>query len=499
MQIYNTLTRQTEAFKPIRFPEVKMYQCGPTVYNNAHIGNLKTSIIEDTIARTLNFLGYKVKITMNITDVDDKTIRDSQAAGKSLSDFTQGFTEIFLSDLEKLGIELPENIKPVTELVPEMVRMIQTMLNRGFAYLADDGSVYYSISKFKKYGNLANLDMSGMKESVRIDNDEYEKDVAADFVLWKAWKKSDGENFWEESFEIPTFGENAVKIKNQAQNILDKKTVVLKGRPGWHIECSACAMKYFGAQIDIHMGGEDLIFPHHQNEIAQSEACTGKEFSKYWLHSGHLMVDGKKMSKSLGNFYTLRDLEEKYPNESRLYRAFRLSCINGLYRDQISFSFDKLEQNIQTIKNIDNTSKNLARFEAEYSGVRPEFRDYMQDIMVDFIESLENDFSFPEALATLFELTKYINSELADKKLTSDEVNSCVDMLLSFNSVFGIVDESIFEGGEDIPEAILHLAIARDEAKIEKNFELSDKLRAEIIAAGYSVVDTKQGTVVEKS
>lgn len=187
-----------------------------------------------------------------------------------------------------------------------MVRMIQTMLNRGYAYHADDGSIYYSISKYKKYGKLANLDMSGMKESVRIDNDEYEKEVTADFVLWKGWKAEDGENYWEEEFEI----------------LKEKK--IIKGRPGWHIECSACAMKHCGPQIDIHMGGEDLIFPHHQNEIAQTEACTGKQFSKYWIHSGHLMVDGKKMSKSLGNFYTLRDLEEKYPNEPRLYRAIRM-------------------------------------------------------------------------------------------------------------------------------------------------------------------------------
>lgn len=202
MQVYNTLTRQKETFKPLRFPEVKMYQCGPTVYNHAHIGNLKTSVIEDLIARTLSFLGYQVHITMNITDVDDKTIRDSQKAGEKLETFTQKYTQIFLEDIEKLLVELPENIKPVTELIPEMVRMIQTMLNKGFSYLAEDGSIYYSIEKFKKYGNLAHLNFSGMKQSVRIDNDEYEKEAVADFVLWKAWKVEDGENFWEEEFQI---------------------------------------------------------------------------------------------------------------------------------------------------------------------------------------------------------------------------------------------------------------------------------------------------------
>jgi cysteinyl-tRNA synthetase len=268
-------------------------------------------VIEDVVARALKYLGYQVKTTMNITDIDDKTIRDSVAAGETLLEFTQKYTDIFLQDLEKLGVQLPENITPISTLIPEMVRMIQTMLNRGYAYLADDGSIYFDIKKSKRYGQLANLDMSSLKESVRIDNDEYDKENASDFVLWKAWKSEDGENFWTEEFEI----------KNESGA---KEIKTLKGRPGWHIECSACAMKHCGPQIDIHMGGEDLIFPHHQNEIAQSEACSGKQFSKYWMHSGHLMVDGKKMSKSLGNFYTLRDLEEKYPSQPRLLRAVRM-------------------------------------------------------------------------------------------------------------------------------------------------------------------------------
>lgn len=482
MKIFNTLTRKKENFKPLRYPEVKLYQCGPTVYNHAHIWNLKTSVVEDVVARTLKFLWYKVTVTMNITDVDDKTIRDSVAAGETLEAFTKKYTEIFLEDLEKLRIELPDNIRPVTELIPEMVRMIQTMLNRGFAYLADDGSVYYSIAKFKNYGKLAHLDMLWMQESVRVDNDEYDKDAAADFVLWKAWKKEDGDNFWEETFTI------------------DGKETLLKGRPGWHIECSACAMKYFGTQIDIHMGGEDLIFPHHQNEVAQTEACTGKEFSKYWIHSGHLMVDGKKMSKSLENFYTLRDIEDKYPNETRLHKAVRMWFINGRYREQIDFSFSKLEQNINALKNVDETCKRLAKYEAEYSGVRPEFRDYMQDIMGRYIEALEDDFSFPEAFAVFFEFNKYVSSEIAGGEMTLDEQNSCVDMYLSFNEVFNLIDEEIFEVEEiDIPEEVLEKARARDIAKSDKNYELSDSLRDEIQAMWYKVIDTKEGTVVEKN
>jgi len=480
MKIYNTLTREKEEFKPIRNPEVKLYQCGPTVYNNAHIWNLKTSVVEDVVARTLKFIGYQVVTTMNITDVDDKTIRDSMAAGEKLSDFTKKYTDVFLEDLEKLGIELPENIKAVTELIPEMVRMIQTMLNRGYAYLADDGSIYYSISKYKKYWRLANLDMKWLKQSVRIDNDEYEKDVAADFVLWKWWKQEDGENFWEETFTV------------------DKKDVVIKGRPGWHIECSACAMKFFWPQIDIHMWGEDLIFPHHQNEIAQTEACTWKQFSKYWIHSGHLMVDGKKMSKSAWNFYTLRDLEAKYPEEKRLMRAIRMWFINGWYRDQIDFSFTKLEQNIKTLQNIDETCKRLVKFVPEFSGVRPEFREYMQDLMWRYLEALEDDFAFPEAFAVFFEFGKYVSSEIAENNLTLDEQHSCVDMYLSFNEVFNILDVEILEGEEDeIPADILEKAKARDQAKAEKNYELSDAIRDEILALWYVIKDTKEGTIVE--
>jgi len=481
MKIFNTLSRRKEEFKPLRNPEVKLYQCGPTVYNNAHLGNLKTSVVEDVVARTLNFLGYQVTVTMNITDVDDKTIRDSVAAGETLKDFTQKYTDIFLEDLEKLRIQLPKNIKAVTELIPEMVRMIQTMINRWYAYLADDGSIYYSIAKFKKYWNLAHLDMSGMKESVRVDNDEYEKDAAADFVLWKAWKREDGENFWQQEFEIW------------------KEKKILKWRPGWHIECSACAMKYFGPQIDIHMGGEDLIFPHHQNELAQTESCTGKQFSKYWIHSGHLMVDGKKMSKSLGNFYTLRDIEEKFPDEPRLFRAVRMWFINGLYRDQIDFSFSKLEQNIATLKNIDETCKRLAKYQAEYSWVRPEFRDNLQEFMQRYIEALEDDFSFPEAFAVFFEFQKYVSWEIASWEMTLDEQNASVDMYLSFNEVFDIIDPEIFNPEEDeIPVEILEKAKARDEAKKNKDYSLSDSLRDEIQAMWYIIKDTKEGTVVEK-
>ena len=499
MKVYNTLTRQKEDFKPLRFPEVKMYQCGPTPYNFAHIWNFRTYILEDVIARTLNFLGYQVTQTMNITDIDDKTIRDSMKEGMNLLDFTKKYSDIFLEDFQKLWAILPQNIKPISEIIPEMIRMIQTMLNKGYAYLADDGSIYYSIAKFQNYGKLANLDFSGMRTSVRIDNDEYEKEVAADFALWKAWKENDGENAWEAEFEIynPLTPLSGGKISSPDKGNWGVK-IVIKWRPGWHIECSACAMKYYGPQIDIHMGGEDNIFPHHQNEIAQTEACTGKVFSRYWLHVAHLLVDGKKMSKSAWNFYTLRDLEEKFPGERRLYRAIRLSFINGKYRDQIDFSFSKLEQNVKTLENIDELCKKLSRYETELSWVRREFRDYLQEIMTRHIEALEDDFSFPESFAVFFEFLKYVREELASEALSEQERQSCIDMLLSFHQVYGILDLTLFEEEEEIPAEIIALAHERQEAKDAKNFSHADEIRDELTKLGYVVRDTKEGSVVER-
>jgi len=422
---------------------------------------------------------------MNITDIEDKIIRDSYAAWKTLAEFTKKYTEEFLIDLEKLNIEKADIIQPVTEIIPEMARMIQTMLNRGYAYHADDGSIYYDISKFKKYGQLAHLDMSWMKSSVRIDNDEYDKDNAADFVLWKAWKQEDAENFWEPEFEI------------------EKKKITIKWRPGWHIECSACAMKHLWQQIDIHMGWEDLIFPHHQNEIAQTEACTGKEFSKYWIHSGHLMVDGKKMSKSLGNFYNLRDIEEKFSDVDTdiLYRAIRLSFINGNYRDSVDFSFDKLKQLIATIKNIDTSLKKLDNYSSEIEWTRKELSEQLQEYIAKYIQALENDFSISEALSVFFDFQKYVWSELQKWNLSVDEQESLLDMYHTFDQVlwvmnFGILEESGQE--EVIPEEVLQLAEHRNQAKADKNFQTADEIRDQIIALWYTVKDSREGSVIEK-
>jgi len=525
MQIYNTLSREKEEFKSLKDNAVKIYYCGPTVYNFAHIGNLKTYTWNDVIVRAMKFLWYPVQTTMNITDIDDKTIRDSLAAWEDLQSFTQKYTKEFFSDLEKLNIMPADNIEPISNVIPEMVRMINTMLKRGFAYLSEDGSIYFKIKKFNKYWKLANLDLSSLKESVRIDNDEYDKDSASDFALWKAYdKEKDGENFWEEEFEISPHLTSPLEERDST------KKMKIKWRPGWHIECSACAMKHFGPQIDIHMWGVDLIFPHHQNEIAQTESCTRKTFSKYWVHHGHLMVDGKKMSKSVWNFYTLRDLEEKFCPHSVspkgreeavvlwdkvsltvLYSAIRLNFINCKYRDSVDLSFEKLEANFTTIKRINETVKNVVRnlaspLTVSLQGreevpiwISREFREDMQWVMQDFIACLEDDFNMPEALALLFSFQKYVNAWIDWQKFSKEELESIIDMYEQLDEVFWIIDWSVLEENEtEIPENITELFEKRNTAKSEKDFELSDTLRDELLEKGWKIIDSREGSRVEK-
>lgn len=486
MKIYNTLTKKKEEFKPLKQDKVKVYFCGPTVYNYAHIGNLKTYTGNDIVVRSLKFLGYPVETTMNITDIDDKTIRDSKIAWESLENFTQKYSDAFFEDIQKLNIHPADNIESISNIIPEMVRMINTMLRRGFAYIWEDNSIYFKISKSPKYWKLANIDLKGLKESARIDNDEYEKEQASDFVLWKAYnKENDWENFWEEEFEN-----------------WDEK-VILKWRPGWHIECSACAMKHFWPQIDIHMWWVDLIFPHHQNEIAQTEACTRKTFSKYWVHHWHLMVDWKKMSKSLNNFYTLRDLEEKFSDipKSILYRAIRLNFINCKYREWVDLSFEKLKTNITTISKIDETLKTVSRNIkiTEEKWVSREFREDMQWVMQEFITSLEDDFNIPEALALFYSFGKYVNSWIVEKKFSREELESILDMYEQLDQVLAIIDFSVLEEKEEnIPEEITDLFKKRQEAKKSKDFGTADKIRDELLEKWYKIIDAREGSRVER-
>ncbi len=546
LHIYNTLTRELERFKPLKQDEVKVYYCGPTPYNYAHIGNLRNYLMDDIVVRTLRFLWYKTKTVMNITDIDDKTIRDSQKSGKSLKEFTEFYANEFHTDCARLGIIPADTIAPISTLIPDMGLIIDGLIKKWYAYLADDGSIYYSVNKFKKYGQLAHLDMKGMISSVRIDNDEYDKEQVADFALWKAYDPtSDGENSWEIEVTIEW----------------EKK--ILKGRPGWHIECSACNMKFFGAQIDIHMGGCDLIFPHHQNEVAQTEAYTGKTFSKYWMHGGHLLVDNKKMSKSANNFYTLRDIVEKMNNgsdvriqknsplikgdpaqregdlasekippapfikgepkqEQLIYRWFRLMWLQNQYRENFNFTFDRLHAAINTIKWLDEMMKRLGRYMDGLTGDDPEtewledvrertakwrlkfheisreFRDNQQSFIQEFIEKLEDDFDTLGAMTIVFEYQTYINTAIDDELFSLEECKSIIDFLKTWNEVLAIFDFDLLESNEVVPNEIIALLAERNEAKLQKNYKESDRIRDELDALGYKIIDEKNGARVER-
>ncbi len=559
LEIYNTLTRSLDRFKPLRQDEVKVYYCGPTPYNYAHIGNLRAYLFEDFVIRTLRFLGYKVRTVMNITDIDDKTIRDSQKSGKTLKEFTELYSEAFLADLDRLSIVRADTIAPISTLIEDMGIMIQWLLDKWYAYLAEDGSIYYSVKKFRKYGELAHLDISGMISSVRIDNDEYDKEQVADFALWKAYdQESDGENFWEIKIKIPTDTNISIQNgSNSSENRAPEWAIwantasedaeiwawrttfsILKGRPGWHIECSACNHHYFWAQIDIHMGGIDNLFPHHQNEVAQTEAFTGKEFSKYWMHGWHLLVDNKKMAKSAGNFYTLRDIvdsviakneaiqvpekneagflptqEWQIQQEQLIYRGFRLMALQNQYRENFNFTFERLTAAINTIKWLDEMTKRLARYieraipandernargKLKFHDISREFRDNQQSFVQDFIEKLEDDFDTVSAMTIVFEYQSYINSGIDDALFSSEEAKSLVDLLKSWNEVIAILDFSLLESGETTPPEIQILLDERALAKSVKDYARGDEIRDMITNMGYRIIDEKDGARVEK-
>ncbi|MDD2693997.1 MAG: cysteine--tRNA ligase [Candidatus Gracilibacteria bacterium] len=534
LHLYNTLTRTLEPFKPLKQDEMKVYYCGPTPYNFAHIGNLRSYLFEDFVIRTLRFLGYKARTVMNITDIDDKTIRDSQKSGKSLQEFTEYYTSEFLSDLTKLGIQKADTIAPISGLIPEMEKLIQGLLDKGYAYLAEDGSIYYRVEKFKKYGELAHLDMSGMKSSVRINNDEYDKDNVADFALWKAYDEAaDGPNQWKITLNLPI---GTIIPANAGIQNLDPETssggqrIQLSGRPGWHIECSACNYRFFGEQIDIHMGGIDNLFPHHQNEVAQTEAFTGKQFSKYWMHGGHLLVDNKKMAKSAGNFYTLRDIVDSViakneaiqetgngllrtsqgqeQQETLIYRGFRLMALQNQYRENFNFTFERLAAAINTIKGLDEMMKRLGRYKSalpegddlrnahgkmKFHNISREFRENQQYFMQEFIEKLENDFDTVSAMTIVFEFQSYINSGIDDELFSLEETKSLISLLESWNEVLAILDFSLLESNIAIPKEIEALAVARTEAKMAKNWAEADNLRDELTSLGWKMIDEAGG------
>lgn len=461
LKFYNTLSRKKEEFKPLNGNEARMYSCGPTVYNYVHLGNLRAYIFVDLVRKYLKYKGFKLKHVMNITDVDDKTIRDSQKEGKSLKEFTEFYTKAFLEDLETLNIEQADILPCATNEIDGMVELVKKLLDKEFAYKTEDG-IYFSISKFKDYGKLAKLDLEQLKAgaSGRVKADEYDKENAHDFVLWKFWDAKDGDVFWE--------------------------TEIGKGRPGWHIECSVMSSKYLGQPFDIHTGGVDLIFPHHTNEIAQSEAAEGKKFVNFWLHNAHLIVNGQKMSKSLGNFYTLRDLAEKGYKPM----AIRYELLATHYRQKLDFKEDNLKKIPATLQKFSDFLTKLDEAKAEKDN--EEVDKLISETKLKFEESLDDDLNISPALAAIFEFMTSVNKIMDN--LSKKDAEKIRKTMLDFDSVLGIMHTE----SEDVPEEVKQLAEKRIEARKQKDWDLSDKLRDEIKAKGFIVEDTKDGYRLKK-
>lgn len=458
MKFKNTFTRTKEEFQSIDDGKVRMYTCGPTVYNFAHIGNFRTYTFEDLLRRYLKYKGYDVFQVMNLTDIDDKTIRDSQAKGISLKEFTDRYIKAFFEDIDALGIERAEEYPAATDHINEMVDIIKKLVEKGHAYEID-GSYYYKISSFPDYGKLAHIDLDGLKAGARVASDEYEKDSVSDFALWKAWDEADGDVYWE--------------------------TELGKGRPGWHIECSAMSMKYLGETFDIHTGGVDNMFPHHENEIAQSEGATGKKFVNYWMHSEYLIVDGHRMSKSANNFYTLRDLIEKgYPSV-----AVRYMLIATHYRQQLNFVIDGLEAARKALGRYNDFIVNLADFSGgEDSGGESE--KYIEKLISGFEESLDDDLNISGAMGAVFDFIRDINRLKAENRLSVAERDKALE---TFRKIDTVLNFTYQNKEESLDSEIEDLIQQRTDARKNKDYALSDKIRDDLIARGIVLEDTPQG------
>ncbi len=462
---------------------IQMYTCGPTVHDFAHIGNFRTFAFEDILRRTLKGLGFKLTHVMNITDVDDKTIRKATEKGVSLEEYTEPFTRAFFEDLHVLGIESAESYPKATDYIDQMIVMIEELISKGYAYTGEDGSVYYAIDKFSSYGKLSHLKLEDLtshrcskdkKKSQKEERDEYDKENASDFVLWKSYdEKRDGRIFWQSPW-----GE---------------------GRPGWHLECSCMAMQLLGKELDIHAGGVDNIFPHHENEIAQSEALSEKPFSKLWVHSEHLLVDGKKMSKSLGNFYRLRDLLEKGFSG----RQVRYQLIASHYRTQVNFTFEGLEAAKKSLSRIDALLERLEKLasSSEKSSLAGDencnIDKSLQTAFDAFINSLCDDLNTPQALAHLFELVRTLNLAIDENKVLAKQAKSALKCIYKMDEMLGIIKPFESEKKEtSIPQAVYALAEERKKARLEKNWAKADQCRDELQALGFAVKDTPDGYTI---
>ncbi|MBE6377940.1 MAG: cysteine--tRNA ligase [Lentisphaerae bacterium] len=461
LRFFNTMERRPMVFEPVEAGAAKMYTCGPTVYNFAHIGNFRAYIFEDILRRTLEYFGYTVTQVMNLTDVDDKTIRDSRKEGLPLREFTARYKEAFFQDIKTLKIEPAEIYPAATDHIPEMIALIQTLMDKGFAYQAQDKCIYFSIEKCKDYGKLARIDRENQRDGVRISTDEYAKDAVGDFALWKAWDEADGDVYWESPWG--------------------------RGRPGWHIECSAMSMKYLGESFDIHTGGVDNMFPHHEDEIAQSESATGKKWVNYWLHCEHLMVDGTKMSKSLGNFYTLRDLQDK----GWQGREIRWVLVGAHYRKKLNFTLEALAQARETLAKFDALFDRLKKINTAGDG--SEAAELVDNSKNAFASAIADDLNIAPALAAAFDLMRGANRLADSGELSQKGAEAVLALFREFDRVIGCFEVDAVRESAAVPAEVTALAEARAAARKAKDFAESDRLRDELTKLGWAVKDVPGG------
>jgi cysteinyl-tRNA synthetase len=465
VRLFNTYSRQTEDFTPLdpAGKRVKMYTCGPTVYNHAHIGNFRAYVFEDLLQRHLEARGYEVERVMNLTDVDDKTIRGARAAGRRLADFTQVYKDGFFTDLDTLRIKRADHFPAATEprYIERMIAMIGQLLEQGIAYQAEDRSVYFRLAKFPAYGALAHLNLDELRPSGRVNSDEYEKENIGDFALWKAWDEADGDVRWDAPWGA--------------------------GRPGWHIECSAMATALLGPELDIHCGGVDNIFPHHEAEIAQSECCTGRKFVRHWLHCAHLMVEGQKMSKSAGNFFTLRDLIGK----GFTGREVRYALLTVNYRLPLNFTLTGLEGARAALGRIDEWVRRIADLRSHNADAGSATGGEMAVPLgrhQGFFRALDDDLNISGAMGQLFDLIRESNSALDHGQIGPAQAGELLKMWEAINRVLAFEPEAAAVPGE-----VLTLVEERQQVRAAKDWKTSDQLRDEIAALGWIVKDTKDG------
>jgi cysteinyl-tRNA synthetase len=471
IRLYNTLTGQPEPFVPQIPGQIGIYTCGPTVYDYAHIGNYRTFVFQDILRRFLKLRGFKLNHVMNLTDVDDRIIANAAAAGVSIRAYTEKFVQAFFDDCKTLSIEEPEHWIRATDYIDDMVKLIQRLQEKSFTY-EGEGSIYYRIAKFPNYGKLSKIDLTGIQAGARVDNDRYEKESARDFALWKAPKP--GEHFWE--------------------------TPIGPGRPGWHIECSAMSMKLLGETIDIHTGGIDLAFPHHENEIAQSEGATGKLFVRYWMHAEHLLVEGEKMSKSLGNFFTLRDLFAKGYKPS----ALRFALASVPYRRQLNFTFDGLQQAASAVERLRNFSDRLAKGKFP-SGNQPSMAERIAKAAQDFDAGLSEDLNTAIALAAVYDLVREANTAMDKGDFRQSDVAAVQEFLAAFDKIFAVIADTDAEklqalGYGDAAGAmsdadVEKMVADRQDARKRRDFAASDRIRKELAERGIILEDSRDGTV----